>query len=236
LCQNRIAALALDMHGHGESQGGRWHVDIAEWTGDLGAGLDFLEARAEIDGARIGAFGFSSGGTAVLEAALEDPRIKAIVTLAATVRNEANLFLNAVLRLLVGLGKLKQALRGKELRVSLLGSLSHLQLAFDPKINQEIAADPRLRAAYSSIPFPGSGGCYFVDTLARARAIRVPTLVLHGEEDRLDPPESARRLYARLGGEKSLRIIPRSGHFAHVDGERELVLALIVDWMRAHLP
>jgi carboxymethylenebutenolidase len=37
-------------------------VDDAKFTGDMGAALDFLAARADVDGARIGVTGFCMGG------------------------------------------------------------------------------------------------------------------------------------------------------------------------------
>src|SRR5690349_19085040 len=58
-----IAALAIDMHGHGESAGSRFCVEMREWVPDVQAAIDFLHDHPRIDGARIGAFGLSSGGT-----------------------------------------------------------------------------------------------------------------------------------------------------------------------------
>src|ERR1051325_10075847 len=87
LAERGIASLAIDMHGHGESAGNRFCVEMREWVPDIQAALDFLEKHPAIDGDRIGAFGLSSGGTAILEAALVDRRLKALVALDATVRN-----------------------------------------------------------------------------------------------------------------------------------------------------
>lgn len=230
-----LAALALDMSCHGESDGERWHVDIGDWAKDLQTALDFLERLPRVDGSRLGAFGFSSGGTAVLEAALVDPRIKALAVLAATVRNVAGIFQNAALRLLVGLGRASLALRGCDLRVSFLGGLPRTQLVFDPEINRSLLADPWLRTAYAQIPFPGSAGCYFTDTLSRVAGIKAPSLVLHGEEDRLAPPRTARLLYEALGCEKSIEMLAESGHAAHLDRHRGRVSALVLEWMRGHL-
>ncbi len=110
-----------------------------------------------------------------------------------------------------------------------------MQFTFDPMVNRLVTSDPRVREAYGSVPFPGSAGCYFTDTLHRVPSIRVPTLVLHGAEDRVDPPESGRLLYQGLTCEKSLRIIPRSGHAAHLDTEKEQVFHSTVEWARTHL-
>ncbi|WP_250657558.1 dienelactone hydrolase family protein [Alkalimarinus coralli] len=90
LAKSVYAALAIDMHGHGESGGEKYHVKMAEWVPDIKAAIEALCSHDDINSSRIDAFGFSSGGTAVLEAAAQKFRIKALVTLDATVRNVIN--------------------------------------------------------------------------------------------------------------------------------------------------
>ena len=67
LANSGYAALALDMHGHGESGGERFNVKMAEWVPDIHGAIKLLSTRDDIDKHRIGAIGFSSGGTAILE-------------------------------------------------------------------------------------------------------------------------------------------------------------------------
>src|SRR5207249_11756537 len=74
-----INSLALDMHGHGGSGGERDHVRMEQWVCDVQAALDFLSTHSRVDNGRIAGFGLSSGGTAILEAALLDKRIKALI-------------------------------------------------------------------------------------------------------------------------------------------------------------
>ena len=57
----------------------------AKHADDLGCALDFLETRPEIDMARIGVNGSSTGATAALRLAMVDPRIKTIVVRSARV-------------------------------------------------------------------------------------------------------------------------------------------------------
>jgi len=61
LAERGIATLAMDMHGHGESSGERYHVNMREWVADVRSGIDFLVTHPLIDESRIGAFGLSSG-------------------------------------------------------------------------------------------------------------------------------------------------------------------------------
>src|SRR5688572_7286631 len=87
LAARGITAFAIDMHGHGASGGKRYYVEIRDWVGDVLAAVELLAALPEVAPNRIGAVGLSSGGTAILEAALVEPRLKALVTLAPTVQD-----------------------------------------------------------------------------------------------------------------------------------------------------
>ena len=82
-----IAALIPDMNGHGESGGDRYRISIARWIEDIRRGIDYLGRRDDTRGLATAAFGVSTGGTAVIEAALVEPRINTMVLLAPTVRN-----------------------------------------------------------------------------------------------------------------------------------------------------
>lgn len=58
----------------------------ARWDGDeddVTAGLDVLEARSDVDGARLGVVGFGRGGTCAMRAAAGDRRVKAVVSMNA---------------------------------------------------------------------------------------------------------------------------------------------------------
>ena len=76
LARNGVATLAIDMHGHGASAGERFYVSMHQWVADVRAAVDFLVTHPRIDANKIGAFGLSSGGTAILEAAIVDARLE----------------------------------------------------------------------------------------------------------------------------------------------------------------
>lgn len=235
LAARGLATLAIDMHGHGQSGGERYHVNLRQWVADICAATDFLETRSRIDGNRIGAFGLSSGGTAVLEAALVEPRLKTLVTLDATVRDSLPLPLGCFLKLLVLLGKFKRRLTGYDLRVPLARLPGSCKVAADPEVERKLQADPRLREAYMAFPFPGAAEAFFVDTLRRVSNISAPTLILWGAEDRIDPIETARLLYDALTCKKQLHIIPGNGHLGHLDRHKDKVFALTADWILQNL-
>jgi alpha-beta hydrolase superfamily lysophospholipase len=230
LAEKGVATLAIDMHGHGQSAGERFYVNMRQWVADVQAAIDFLLKDSRIDGKKIGAFGLSSGGTAILEAALVDPRLKALVALDATVRNSLPFAMTVFLKLLVGLGLIKKLITKTDLRLPLAKMAGGFHLASDPELDRKIQTDPRALAAFNSFPFPGAAQAFFVNTLKRVSKIAIPTLVLWGEDDKLDPPETGRLLFEALRCKKQLHIIPGNGHVGHLDRHRDKVFALTADW------
>jgi uncharacterized protein len=235
LASRGVATLAIDMHGHGQSAGERYYVYMRQWVADVQAAIDFLLTHPNIDGVKIGAFGLSSGGTAILEAAMVDPRLKALVALDATVRNSLPLTMSIPLQILLFLGKIKMLFTKKDLRIPLAKMSGGLHLASDPDLDKKLQADPRALEAYNSFPFPGAAQAFFVNTIKRVSRIAIPTLVLWGEDDQVDPPETGRLLFAALTCKKKLHIIPGNGHVGHLDRHKDKVFSLTADWMLENL-
>ena len=235
LAGQNIAAITVDMPGHGDSAGPRFHLDMNQWVKAIQAVIEYLNRSSSIDPDRIGAFGFSSGGTAVLEAALVERRIKALITLDATVRNYLKFWESVFFKSLIGVGKVKKRLTGTDWRLNMRNVLKSATVAFDPELNKEIINDPSLVAAYSAMPLPGAAACAFVDTITRVGRIKIPTLVIHGREDKVDPPETGQRLFNALTCEKSLELIPESGHSGHLDTQKTTVMSLTGNWAKRYL-
>jgi len=59
-------------------------------------------------------------------------------------------------------------------------------------------------------------GIFVYESLSRLSQLKVPTLVVHGESDRLVPPENGRRL-ARLIAGARLVMIPNASHIFPTD-------------------
>jgi alpha-beta hydrolase superfamily lysophospholipase len=230
-----VATLAIDMHGHGESAGERYCVNMRQWVADVQAAIDFLLTHPRINGNKIGALGLSSGGTAILEAAVVDPRLKALVAMGATVTDSLPFGLSLFLRVLVFVGKIKKFFTHKEMRVPLAKMSGGMHLASDPEMDAKISNDPRALAAYNSFPFPGAAQAFFVNTIKRVSKIAIPTLVLWGEDDKVDPPETGRLLFAALTCKKQLHIIPGNGHAGHLDRNKDKVFSLTAQWMLENL-
>ena len=235
LANHGVGSFALDMRGHGESQGERFHVNIQDWVADIRAAVSFLSAMPEVDKNRIGAFGLSSGGTAILEAALVEPRLKALVALDPTVRNSLPWCATLILKSLVGLGRFKKALTKKDLRLPLIKLFGGLEVVSDPDINGRLNSDPKSIEAFMSFPLPGAAESFFVNTLKKVSGISIPALVIWGEEDKFDPPKTAEMLFAALTCKKKLQIIKGNGHAGHLDRHKDQVFALTTDWALENL-
>lgn len=71
-------ALIFDFRGHGQSEGHIVSFGYKERL-DIEAGLDYLVSRKDIDPSVIIGYGVSFGGAAMIQAAAEDKRLKAII-------------------------------------------------------------------------------------------------------------------------------------------------------------
>jgi alpha-beta hydrolase superfamily lysophospholipase len=230
-----VGSIAIDMHGHGKSGGPRYHVNIYDWIGDISAALDFLSKHNRVNAQQLGGFGLSSGGTAVLEAAVVDSRIKAVCVLDATVRNSLPFAMSAFLKILIFAGKVKRALTKEDLRINLLKLSGEMHLVSDPDINKRLLSNVEGTAPFRAYPFPGVAEAFFVDTIKRVSRITAPTRVIWGADDKIDPVETGKLLFQALTCKKSLEIVEGNGHMGHVDRNKEKVFALTADWLCANL-
>ena len=235
LAERGIASLALDMHGHGASGGERFFLRMNEWVADVRAAVGFLSTHQRIDSNKIAAFGLSSGGTAILEAGVIEPRLKALVALDATVHNSLPAATAIPLKVFLALGKVKRGLTGKTLRLPLAKMSVGPKMASDPEINSRIMGNPRSTEAFMSYPLPGAEEAFFVDTITRVSQIVAPTLVVWGEDDELDSPDTARLLFETLTCKKRLEIVAGNGHVGHLDRNRTKVFALTAEWLLENL-
>jgi len=232
LAERGIASFVPDMHGHGESEGERFHVRMEQWVPDIQAAIDYLAGDKRIDSAKICALGLSSGGTAILETALIDPRLRALIALDATVRTSLPFAFDVILRVCILIGAIKKKLTGEDLRYPLAKIIGTLPLAADPAVHQRLAEDTTTLKSTLAFPFPGSKEAFYIDTIKRVGRITAPTLVIWGEEDQLDTPETGKLLFAALKCKKELHIIPGNGHVGHLDRNRRQVFELTANWIR----
>jgi dipeptidyl aminopeptidase/acylaminoacyl peptidase len=77
LSKRGYAVLVFDFRAHGESGGSRTSLGYHEQK-DIIAALGFLKAQPDIDGKRLGIYGFSMGGSAAILAAAQTAEFRAV--------------------------------------------------------------------------------------------------------------------------------------------------------------
>jgi uncharacterized protein len=231
LAEHGVAALTIDMRGHGSSSGERFCMDMASWSADLIAAIEHLAAFPQVDRKRLGLIGSSAGGAAAIEAAVADQRIKTLIVFDATVRNPLKWQHAWVLKSLVMIGKLKKRVTKKEMRVSLVGIIRSSR-------RQRGNLPGRVRPlpeAWSSFPLPGASESFFNDTWRRLPLLKVPTLVIWGKGNTHISPERAKSIFSSLTCPKEIHVIRGDGPFGRRRFEQQEMFRLTSDWIARRL-
>jgi len=218
------AVHAYDQRGHGRSTGSRGHVDrFSDLLDDLERVLEAV--AAEHPGLPLYLVGHSMGGL-VLASFLRERR----PAVAGAVSSGAALALAE--RMPRGRLAVARLLRRVAPRLSLDAGLDTAALSRDPEVVRRYEADPLVFRRLSV-----SLAVEMADAAARSAGggvgVAVPTLLLHGEEDRLCPPEGSRAFHATLAAPGSaLRLYPGLRHEIFNEPEAEKVFEDVLAWLR----
>jgi alpha-beta hydrolase superfamily lysophospholipase len=221
-----IAAYAYDLRGHGRSPGSRGFIRRFD---DLLAASSLARAwvAADAPGVPLFLMGYSLGGLVSVRSAERDPDgIDGVVLIAPgfEIAHDLPAFVRS---LGIAVGEIVPhvpvaQLRLKHLRPDEPRAASFLDalLPRDPLIPARTAGE-LIRA--SDAAFAGEG------------TYRAPTLVLHGELDRVVPLASARRFVERASHAEATLDVISGGHHDLLHGrDADAVRASILAWIRAH--
>ncbi len=153
-----------------------------------------------------------------------------MVLLAPTVRNMMTPAEQLAYYILLPFGYIKKYLTGQPLKIPLPELMKKKKIVWDDTIQHALMEEPRFLASY--LPIPGAHQASVVDTVKRAGEVRVPTLVMHGEEDDVDSPDSSRRFFEGLRCDRKLILLPETGHLGCVDTHRTTVYEHTAEWIR----
>lgn len=224
-----IAVLRLDDRGLGASGGMAAGSTSTDFADDIRAAISYLRARRDIDPDRIGIVGHSEGGAIAPMIAATDPRLRAMVTMAAPGEPGIEISMAQNKYLVDRDTTLTPLQRDSVLRAA--------RSALDPAKQ----ADPWVKSWMSYDPAP------------TARQVKAATLILQGETDRQVPADQAEKLAAliRAGGNRdvTVRIFPSTNHLFVQDpsgdftaydklGSNQVsstVLGALADWLVAKL-
>lgn len=225
LSRRGIAVLRLDDRGIGASTGSAATSTSADFADDIRAAIAFLRGRSDIDGNRIAIVGHSEGGAIAPMIAARDPRVRAMVTMAAPGEP------------------------GIEISMTQNKYLVDKDTTLTPTQRDSIlrAARSSLDPAKQTIPWVKLWMSY--DPAPTARLVKVPTLILQGATDRQVPADQAEKLATliRAGGNRdvTVKVFPVTNHLFIEDPSGDfnaydklrtnrvsaVVLGTLADWL-----
>ena len=204
---NHFRAITYDIRGHGESDISDGQYTIEFFVDDLLSLLDHLV----IDRAII--CGLSMGGYIALRAYERSPeRFKALVlcdTKSEADTNEGKLKRSAIVRNVKANGNGPFA---DEFAAAILAPQT---FQTHPEIVESIK---RMIRANSPIGIAGASlalGCR-TDTTGVLSAVKVPTLILVGEHDKLTPPAVSESMHKQIA-HSELHVIPYAAHMSNLE-------------------
>jgi 3-oxoadipate enol-lactonase len=216
----KYRTIALDNRGVGRSEAPAGPYSITQMAADAAAVLN----AARVNAAHI--FGISMGGMIAQEFALQYPNKVRSLILGCTAAGGP------------------EAVRAEDEALQVLMKRGQDPDQFARAINPFIydaGTSPQLVEEDSAVrrKWYASGEAYFAqlqaviawEAYSRLAQIAAPTLVIHGENDRLVPMENGRRIAARIPGAK-LVIIPGASHIFTTD-QPAAAQAAILDFLDA---
>lgn len=226
LAQQGFAVHAFDLRGHGRSEGLRVWVDsFDDHLGDLDIFMGRL--KEEEKGKPTLLFGHSMGGAiSTLYTITHKPDLKGLVLSGAALAIDTP-------AAVVGGSKFVAALSP----AAALFQLDLKQFSRDPAVLADNEKDPLVHQP----PAPVHTAVELLGAVERIQAhmeeITVPLFVMHGEADKVTPPEGSKTLVQRARStDKVLKLYPGLYHDLLHEPEREKVMADVVKWMSEHAP
>lgn len=232
LADEGVNVVALDLQGHGLSEGRRGDVSFRDAMENIGEAVSYATGRF---GGPVGLAGSSLGGVLAFYAALEDERVRAVACHnAADLRDVSPLAIRWRQRAGVALGDELRALaeRLPRLRVPARALISFHDVFEDPSKERVWRRAPRmvwsytLRSCVSLFQDPGDKPAL--------EAMTKPVLILAGEEDRIFPVATQEGLARRLGASAEVFVLPGAGHMLPLE-HLSVTVPKLGEWLRKAL-
>lgn len=229
LCRAGYAVVGMDLRGHGHSGGRRAAVRRFDAFVD---DLDLLIEQEVRGDSPVFLLGQSMGGLIATRCALRRTDQAGLAGLAGLVVSGAAFKVGGDLS---GIQRWAGALLARVLPyLPVVPAPSPGMLSRDPEVGRRFVADPltytgRVRAAMAYGIFAAGE-----ETRARAAALTLPLLVLHGADDTLTDPAGSIAVYrAAASADKTLKLLPGLLHEIFNEPEGPAVIAEVVSWLDA---
>jgi acylglycerol lipase len=222
-----ISTFAFDQRGHGDDSGTRTHVArFDDYVADLEEVI--AAVRRQHPGVPLFVWGHSMGSVVTtLAAQRRGADLRGVITSSNSLEifrrglNPLNAFFRMASRVVP--------------RVRIPLGLDAAKISTDSDVQRAYANDPQIPpTATLRLIVEFAAACERCREVAPG--IRIPWLVVHGDEDRIAPVAGARVLYDALGAQdKTLSTYPGLRHELHNERreERAKVLQLFGDWILA---
>jgi alpha-beta hydrolase superfamily lysophospholipase len=220
-----FAVAAMDLRGHGRSQGPRGLVmDWEDLRKDLRSLVDQL--RPQFADVPIILYGHSIGGTISLDFAIRYPAEFNGVIASAPVLGKPNI--PAILF------QISRVLSRIYPSFSMATQLDETSLSRDQEVVKSYL-DDELVHSIGTARF----GTELLKTVgwiqAHAAELTIPLLLIHGAQDRLVNPENSQRFFENAGAQdKTYMDLPDGFHEPHNDLDKDVVIKRVGDWILNH--
>lgn len=217
-----IGFVGMDLPGHGRSQGRRGNIRSYALPEEM---LDILLTTCvkTFPGCPVYIYGHSLGGGIVLDYLIrKNPKIKGAIVTSPWLRltfqpPKSKILLASVMKNLIP-GLVQPS------------GLNVNHISHDNSEVEKYTTDPLVHGKISVGLFSGamSAAKY---SLAHAAELKIPTLLLHGSEDKLTSPEASRE-FAGKTNMVELKIWDGGYHELHNEIFKHEVFRYIMDWMK----
>jgi len=210
LLARHYRVILFDNRGVGRSDCPAGPYSIAQMAGDTAAVLD----AAECD--RVHVFGVSMGGMIAQEFALAYPeRVKSLILGCTAAGGPEAVRAEPEVLLALGARALMTPEEGVEAMVPFIYDESTPRQRIDEDLEIRKRTFPRSESYVAQI-----AGIMNFEAYSRLHRLSVPTLVIHGQTDRLVPPGNAELIANRIPGAR-LVLLKNASHIFITDQEEE---------------
>jgi alpha-beta hydrolase superfamily lysophospholipase/uncharacterized protein YbjT (DUF2867 family) len=224
LAKNDLAVYALDLLGHGKSDGEHYFTEsVDRYVRDVAKAVDIAKSRDP--GLPVFVLGHSAGGVVSCTYALDHQKdIAGLVCESFAYEVPASDFSLSILK---GLSHIAPHLK--------VFRLKDEDFSRDPQFVEKMKSDPLVHHQ----AYPTST----VAALARSDErltrempnLTLPVLILHGSEDKVTKPSGSQHFYERTGStDKTLKLYEGHYHDLLNDVGKDLVMADIAQWLTRH--
>ena len=221
--KNKIVVLGMDYQGHGKSPGKRGHISSFNLLMSNVENL-LIEARFRYNDLPLFLYGHSLGGNIVANyilkhrskelsgAIIASPYFKLAFTPPKWKTNLARV-----------LGRILPFL-------TLSDGLDPMELSHDPLIGKAYLEDPLVHSKISvkTYNIASRQGSW---ALEHASLLNYPTLIMHGDEDRLTSYTATQKFADNAGSIATMKIWKGLRHELHNETNKEEVLSFICNWI-----